>query len=244
MTDIFKADGTTVTPDPTVTTPDAAVEAVKAKFKGDLDAIAKGKAEADSFIETLKREQAELRADLQKALNAEDQLAKLRQELEELRNATKAPTKDNTSPEFTEDSIRSIVSETITKEERNRTALQNVSAANSAMVEHFGSLDKAVEAVRTKAAEMGLTVEDFKQIAEKSPSAFQKMVLGDTKGASETGPLKVNGAPTTTVAPKGTPTPGTKEFFDEIRKADPRRYWDPKVQMAIHKAYEDGTYVI
>lgn len=246
MPDVFNDNVNTET-----ATPDANVEAVKVKFGNDLDKLAKGKAEADAFIEQLKSEQAHLREELNAKVdrdkNAEASLEELRNEIKALRGTIANPSgqsKENTNPVLTADGIQALIQDSLTRAERDKSAQQNVEAANKAVVDHFGSLDKAGEAVKAKAAELGMSISDLKNIASKSPSAFRKIIVGDAIDASADTALDPNSSqpPVNDGQKPNVITPKSKEDFEAIRKADPKRYWAAATQMQLHKAARDGTY--
>lgn len=226
-------------------TPDP-VAAVKEKFGNDLDAIAKGKAEADAFIESLKKELAGVRAQLNPQFDAEKSLQELRAEIQALKsNPDQGRSREVTPPALTSEGIAALVEQEITRAERNRTSQQNIQSANDAVVAAFGSLDAAGTAVKAKAAELGMSVADLKGIAEKSPSAFQKIILGDASNGAGEQPLVVPSANRGDGrAPVGEPKRGTNEYFDAILKKDRKLYWSPAVQMELHKAAADGTYLL
>lgn len=210
------------------------------KFK-DVESLAKGKAEADAFIASLQAENQKLRGELDPQFNAKEELAKLRAELEANRaNPSGGTPKGPVTPEpLTVDRIAAIVNETITKAEQNRTAQQNVSEANAAVIKQFGTQEAAGTAVQAKAAELGLSLDDLRRIAEKSPSAFQKIILGEPVAKSD-GPLNPAIAPKP--APNAqAPTQGTAEWFDHIFRTDRKRFFTPEIQVAYHKAVTAGT---
>jgi hypothetical protein len=213
------------------------------KFKT-VEDLAKGKVEADSFIVKLQEELSGLRAQINPQFDAEAQLAELRKEIETLRNNPPAKSPAGvTPPTLTEDRIAALVNETITRAEANRSIQQNINAANDAMVAHFGTLEAAGAAVQAKAVELNMSVKDLKDVAAKSPTAFQKIVLGDAAKASEAPlvPRSANPTPPGT-PPAGVAKPGTKEYFDGIFKESRKKYWSPEVQMELHKAVKAGTY--
>lgn len=241
MTDVFAA----TTTDGTVTDPLASLVGEGKKFK-DVAALAAGKVEADAHIARLTAEMAGLRAELNPQFDAEKSLAELRAEIAALKaNPDQSRSRAETPPALTVEGITALVSETITRAERNRTSQQNIVLANDAVVAKFGTLEAAGNAVKAKAAELNMTVADLRAIAEKSPSAFQKIVLGDATGADET-PLSPQSAHTQTpnTPNLGQAKPGTKEYFEDLRVKDRKRYWLPETQMALHKAVKEGTYVL
>lgn len=238
MPDVFETNDTS-----TVTDPLAELVGPDKKFKTPAD-LAKGKIEADAFIESLKRENAGLRDEASKKFDADAQLKELRDEITALRGrAPVEPSKGPTDPSLTVEGVQALVRETLTQAERNRSAQQNITVANDAMVKHYGDPTKATDAVRAKATELGLSVDDLKAMAEKSPTAFQKIMLGDNKAQSDTGPLDVH-SQTPSGGQQRAAEPGTKEYFEAIRSTNPKEYWKPEVQMALHRAVAAGTYKI
>lgn len=212
------------------------------KFKTPED-LAKGKLEADTFVETLKAENAQLRKEIQDRLaNEQTQLAALKQELTELRSST--PSKGATSPALTEDSIRDIVRRSITEEEASRTLTQNVNEANNQVVSRFGSLEKAREAVGTRAAELGLSKEALKAIAAQSPTAFVQLIVGEAKPTETPAASLAKGTvnPQALKLDTGTqgPKQGTWEYYEHIRTTDPKRYYSAGMAQEIFQARKNG----
>lgn len=230
--------------DQTVTDPLAELVGEGKKFKTNED-LAKGKVEADAFIEQLKHEQSELRKELESRVNAEKALEDLRTEVKALKELkTQTQTRENTTPQLTASEVEALVAKTITRQETERTVSQNINHANSEVVKHFGNADSAQEAVKTRATELGLTLEDLKAVAAKSPGAFLKMILPDVDATKV---QNFSGSTVNTQAnlvPNGQgPKEGTKEFYDVMRAKNPMLYWRPETQQALMKAAFAGTYV-
>lgn len=210
------------------------------KFK-DVDALARGKVEADAFIERLKAEKAEVERRLTESTNAEAELARLREEMAELR---KAQTKvdPHVQPAASASDIEAVVEATITRAEQRRTEAGNIKEANRVMVEALGTPEKAAEVVVRRAEELNLSVPELKALAAKSPSAFKRIVLGD----AEVVPTGVD-LQRSTVNPETLPKTGnragTKEFYQELLRTNPKRYHDPATQRQILKDTIAGTYV-
>lgn len=222
-TDVFEPEQTIVEDTPVVVDP----------------VIQKRLTDKDSFIERLKSEQAELRAELAKRLDAETELQKIRSELQQLREQP-AP-KDNTSPALDAANIQKLVLDTITNQEQSRTKADNVTQANSDMVKFYGTLEKAAEQVKTRSVELGMTLADLRGIAERSPTAFSRLIVGDVKPAVVTSPMR------STVNPAAGPVSGTfkfgsKAYFDNLRETNPKEYFKPSTQNAIIKAADEGLY--
>jgi hypothetical protein len=212
--------------------------------------LAKGKQESDAYIEQLKSENAGLRTKLDQSANQSNALEELRTEIAELRNQKPKPSGD-TSPSLTEDKIAELVKESVTSIERGRTATANIDSANGSVLKYFqGDESKAKEYVGLKARELDMPVSELRAMAEKSPTAFLKMIdLGETK-KSQTGSTALSPAGTKMNASSGNSapidhlTPGTKPYFDALRKKDERAYWQPKIQNQIFEARKAGTYEV
>lgn len=237
MTDAFNT-----TPSVTVSAADLVGEGKKFKT---VDDLAKGKAEADAFIEQLKKEQADLRKELSVKVDTEATLTELRNEMKALKESKSViPSKENTTSALSENDLKALVSKTITESEANRSQTQNIVTANNQLVKHYGTTEKAQEALRNKAQELGLSIDELKGIAARSPTALLKMVLPEgvkqpEGGSFQSGSLNSDALPH---QQSGEPKEGTKEYFDMLRTKDKKRYWSAEVQNQIFKAAMAGTY--
>lgn len=211
------------------------------KFKT-VDDLARGKAEADAYIERLKNEKAEADRKLAEATNAEAELARLREQLAKQERPESAPTRPS-QPD--QKSIDAIVEESITRAETRRTQVQNVTEANRALVDHFsGDAAKAAGEVARRATELGLTVDEVKGIAARSPSAFKRLILGDLPEKTvDVNLTKSTVSPSAVPVSGSGPKVGTNEYYKTMLKADPRRYMSPATQAEILKHTLAGTYV-
>jgi hypothetical protein len=230
--------------DTTATNPVEALVGEGKKFKT-VEDLAKGKIASDEHIANLERELAGLREAAAPKFDAEKQLETLRAEIQALRaDPSKGRSQEVTPPAVMEDRIAAIVQASLTRAEQNRTVTQNVMAANDAIVTAYGSLEAAAAAVNAKAAELNMSLEDLKGIAAKSPTAFQRIILGEAQKGGNEAPFRPNAS--APVLKDGTPLgnakPGTKEYFEGMMKTDRKKYWSTEVQMQLHKAVADGTY--
>lgn len=244
MTDIFDTQTTNVETTTTNTSQLADQLVGEGKRFKNIDELAKSKLEADTFIEKLKQEQAELRERLDKSLNADEQLAALKAELQELKSSGKP--KENTTPELTSDKIRELVQASITEHEIARTATQNTDTVNSAMVSQFGSVEKAKEVFLAKAKELNMAPTELKDIASKSPTAFYTLLGLNNKGKDAVGNVSTKSTVNTEAFNSSGNLElkfGTKEYFDNIRKTDERRYYSADIQKQIMKSMREGVYV-
>jgi hypothetical protein len=208
------------------------------KFK-DNEALAKSKVESDAFIETLK---AELKASREGSITKEE----VDQRLNEFTTKLNEQNKPNASRSQTDsaldaDKIAEIVRNTITSTEQVKTAQQNITAAEKAIVAKYG--DKTKEFLDSKAAELGMTRADFKDISAKSPSALLKIVGLDAPATANTGVTK--GSVNTQASFNNTnPSADTWEYYQTLRKANPSKYYDSAIQLEIEQKVATGRLVL
>lgn len=209
------------------------------KFKT-VDDLAKAYANADHHI-------GELRTDLQ---STREFISEELRKLAEQRNA-EPPTPNpeprsepNPAPVAPSGGEVEDLDTRIAKALENRdtlTRLQgNASLVQDVLVEQLGSVEKAAGAVIAKASELGLSPSDMKELAAKSPKAFLSTmgIDAEVKPKSNATP-----APRSDVNPliinSGAPKANSYAFYEQIRKSDPKLYWNPKTQSAMHKAAQD-----
>lgn len=214
----------------------------------DASGVDKRLKDKDDFINQLKSELAEIRKDLGQKVNAENELKALRDEMRALRTTPKPESRETQTPELATvdgDKIRDLINQTITEREKQHTAAENVAEANSKTIDFFGDEAKAKDAVRAKATALGISMDDLKVIAAKSPSAFLSLILppADSKNGA---PPAVHNTVRTEGNPGGggQPKEGTKPYFEKMRKEHPKLYWSPVTQNQIMKARTTGTYDI
>ena len=202
--------------------------------------IAKKAYHADQHIANLQDELKSLRGELDKRLTVEDNLERAN----ELR---KVEALENTTPALSQEDVAKLVKDGYTQLTTQQVQEANITEANNALVTKYGQ-GKGAEAMVAKAAELGITVDTIIATAQQSPKAFYNLMGMSTTNAVETTGVSPSGSVNSdALAHTAQPTsgkPGTKEYFDAIKKADKRQYYSPKVQNEIHKAHAAGTYVI
>jgi hypothetical protein len=199
------------------------------KFKTPAD-LAKGKLEADAFIEKLKKENEELRKLADRKDYAEELLAKL--ETKATAPNVSQPPNDNGTQKtdnqsaLSEDAIQRLVEQKITQIEKTKTATQNITTANDLMVKEFGETAKTV--LTTRAAELGLSVDRMKELAAESPVAFLALVKGSkTTGSQATVTSKVNTAGESFT---NSSNERNKSYYDKLRVENRSLYLLPATQ--------------
>ena len=183
--------------------------------------LAKGKKEADAFIEQLKVENAQLREDIGKRPTLDDV-----QDIMKLQNESQ----NNTSSELNEEALNTIVDSRLQNRQTLATEHTNITQSSDKMVELYG--DKASEQVAKKAGELGVSVQYLQDQAAKSPAMFYSIM-----GVDNTAPNNVVGNQTAqgnNTEQFNTTQHGTKEgtwsYYETLRKENPKKYFSPKVQ--------------
>jgi len=233
MTDIFNAATTadTTTEGQTTQTNESFVTQLVGegkKFK-DLEALAKGKLEADRHIGEITKTLDELRAELAKQDYAKSLLDTMSKGSE---TRTEQPPPNNPSPSNTENTtqsasdIESLVEKVITEKEKNRTVSQNISVVGEEMERQFG--DKAGQILKSKSQELGMSIDRLKEIAAESPTAFFQLI-----GVSAQKKATMNTAPQSSVRSETFNSNSQDRDFDyyqKLRKDNRSLYYSPKVQ--------------
>ena len=184
--------------------------------------LAKGKLEADQFIEQLKTENKELREDISKRPTLDDvrDIMKLQ---DESQNAT--------SSELDEEALNKIVDSRFENIQLKKTASGNIKESSDKMVSLYGA--KANEQVAKKAEELGVTVEYLQDQAARSPAMFYS-IMGVSEDASTQTVAGNQTAQGQNTEQFNKTQHGTKEgtwgYYEELRKEDPKKYFSPKVQ--------------
>jgi len=191
------------------------------------------------MIENLKRENGEMRDELQTRLSVADQLQRFQP------NAAPVEPKVDTPPAgdrnlSDEDLIARIRQVAQTEREQERVTA-NLNTVAARLVELYGSDDKAKEVVAQKASELGVSVQFLQSVAQTSPKAFFNQLGVDQQSQVHTPP-----APRGTVNPQATTSggvqPGSYEYYEEIRRSDPKRYFSAKTQNQLMKDAMEGRY--
>jgi hypothetical protein len=199
-----------------------------------VEELAKAYHNADSLIQQLQGENAGMREDLSKRQTAEEIAETIRRN----QNQTDHGTQENTPSAVSVDDIQNLVSQSITQHERNQTASRNVQKASDDMVSLYG--DKATSVLESRAKELGLTVEDLKNTAAQSPSAFLRLVGETDKPASANTEVEQSSINTVSFDTSKNNPKQLADNYKKLRKDNPKQYWSPKVQNEMFKLVKEG----
>jgi hypothetical protein len=226
-------DGQTGTTPPATQTSDivSALVGEGKKYKT-FDDLAKGYINADGFIEQLKAENRDLKEKVTAAKTVDDVLQRLnQQQTTQESDPSPAPTKGVDVSELSK-----LVEATVTGLETQKQRRSNMLKADAKMKEVFG--EKAGE----KFAEFASTPElqkVYTELASVDPDKFISLFVGDVPKNTGVG----SGGTVNTTVNYSSANPsgrvqqfGTKEYFDNIRRTNPKSYYSTDFQLKMDTA--------
>lgn len=205
------------------------------KFKTTID-LAKGKVESDRYIEQLKAELAGLRDDLSARVKLEEVIDRLTSRSNEERDE-EPPHQERRDPSgqaaISSDAIERLIETKITNRDKERTAKENRDLAVAKLKEVYGA--EYPRRLEEKCEVLGLDRATLNDLAARSPSAFLELVLPKSadKGGSFVPPR--SNIASERITPTTTAQPGSRAWYDSLRKSDPTTYWSPKTQWQMHQ---------
>ena len=201
----------------------------------DPEVLAKGKIEADGYIQKLEEQLTNMREDLGKQDYAKDLLEQLQNKAADPINAKNAmPNNDtggtsegNTNPNLSEEDLKSLVERTLTERDKDSVVKQNLNLVNEEMEKSYGT--DASAKIQDKAKELGLTLERMQEIAAESPTAFFNLI-GEPKKNFK--PM-VEGS----VRTEGVNMQASNErdwsYYQNLRRDNRSLYYSPKIQRQL-----------
>ena len=210
------------------------------KFR-DTSQFVQGYSEAQSFIEQLKAENAQMREEIAKSLTREQLAETINQQ-----NKQTVSQKQDTPATLTPEDIAKIVRETVTNNEKEQTANANVLKAQEELIKIYGNAENATKALRDKANELNLGTDYLGNIAAQSPTALIKLVAGTANSQANGTQRTVTQSTVNTAAESFNPNTNTKEanraYYSKMLKEDKAKYFNPKTQQEIMKLASEGKY--
>lgn len=200
------------------------------------DELAKAYVNAETFIETLKREkqeEAQKAADLASKLEVYERLAAAKMNDPTPVKADPPATAPNVNDAPKVENLEEKIRSTLEAERLKERKAANRNLVNAKLIEQFG--DKAKDVLAAKANELGVGIDWLTAVAETSPNAFFKTVGIAENNTPGTPGIKneVNPAALPNI---GKARPDSYAFFAELRKSDPKRYYSAEVQRQIFEA--------
>jgi hypothetical protein len=210
------------------------VEAKGENWK-DPEVLAKGKIEADGYIQTLEGQLTQMREDLKKKEYQEEVLEQLQKKATEStavnngvpNNNNSNTDGENTTRNISEEDLKSLVEQTLTQREADAVTKTNLQRVDEELDKSFGT--NAEEVVKKKAAELGMSMDRLSEIASESPNAFFTLI-GEPK--STFNPM-VNGSVRTEGVNMQVSTDRNWQYYQKLRRENPNQYYEPKMQQQL-----------
>lgn len=189
--------------------------------------LAKSRIEADRYIEQLEAEHAQFREVIQ------SRVEQLRQPPEVV-TPPPAPVAEQRAPEV---DLEARIRETLEKTNREQKLAKNVNEVSGKLVEVYGTPEKANEAVKARAAELGVSLDFLMQSAAASPKAFYAQLGLDVspRAVAPMGTGAVNAQALSAANTPGQIKPGTYAYYEHLRKTNPKLFNKSATQLQMHK---------
>ena len=220
------------------------------KFKS-VEELARGKAEADAFINRLLDERKSMREDLQARTSLQDLVDRMRtgkmnpadkeqgrQEQDsgnDFYTGNRPDPNENGKPSespFSEEKVQELIERRLAEDQ----ARKNLSEVKETLKQKFGH-DYARK-LREKAEDLGMTIEELDSYAKRNPKAFYRLVEldKDVDRSSATPPAsQINSE---VFSMRGQSYSKFSDF-EKLRRENPNAYWSPKVQNQLYKLTQE-----
>lgn len=210
------------------------VEAKGENWK-DPEVLAKGKIEADGYIQTLEGQLTQMREDLKKKEYQDEVLEQLQKKATEStavnngvpNNNNSNADGENTTRNLSEEDLKSLVEQTLNQREADAVTKTNLQRVDEELDKTFGT--NAEEVVKKKAEELGMSMDRLSEIASESPNAFFTLI-GEPKPTFN--PM-VNGSVRTEGVNMQVSTDRNWQYYQKLRRENPNQYYEPKMQQQL-----------
>lgn len=217
-----------------------------------LQAVLKGKYEADRMIDHKNTEFDKLRDDFLKERESNDTRAKLSQLYDLLSNERQLPaSNDNTQvnedqrrPNLDPNELRNIVRSEFNSLRSVDKEDENAKNVRDKLIERYGRNFRDV--IKQQAEELDISESEMNELARKRPRVFMKTFGLDqepTRESFHTPPRSSD-----SFAPRGQQI-RSWSYYEKMRREDPDEYYKPKTQVQMHrdhaefgKKFEDGNW--
>lgn len=205
-----------------------------------IEELAKGKLEADAFIEQLQNENKLTRQQIAELEQKKAKEASVADLVDAVKQANSKADEEGNQP-ISEDALSKMVREIMEGESEAQTKASNRAKANKAVLDKVdGDVEAAKSYVAEKAKELGTSVERLQTLSEDSPTAFLKLIEAQPNtGSQSTSALPGNQSASFDSRVPQMEIDGhkTKAYYDKLKQdIGPAKYWnDTKIQAAYLK---------
>jgi hypothetical protein len=217
------------------------------KFRSVND-LAKGKAEADRYVEMIIKQKDELASDYLKLKADYDARAKLEELLDQRTRQSQEEYTPSSNQPPKEVDFDSLIEKKISERERLRQREENVKQTKQMLKEKLGS--NYSSKLQEKLNELDLTEEEAFAMAQRSPKAFVRTLGLDSQPSSN----NMFQTPPTSQVRASEFRPKTEQrtwsWYQDLKAKNPRAWLDPKIQtqmyhdaQALGSAFGDGDFV-
>jgi hypothetical protein len=210
----------------------------------DVEALAKGKTDADSFIEQLKNENAGMRDAMAKSEEAALKAATMSQVLEAVRTLSGSgdandPTpvgdvsEDGNQPALSEQDILNLVQRTLEKDTATRTQQDNFDSVRKTFLGTYKDSDKARLEYKATAEALGITEKELDSFARMNPELVVRAAGLKPASNTPTPSYLASNKNSAGGEPNAIDAPRDNVWWEEQRKAKGNKwYFDTKIQQA------------
>lgn len=206
------------------------------KFKS-VEELARGKAEADAFIAKLIKEQEELRKDLNSRTTLEEFMTKMNTNGNNQNSQTTVTTQNEGSngngSNIDLEALKKQVLEDLKRDQQVNKREQNIATAATKLQELVGTQANAL--VQARAKELGVSIDFLKNAAAESPDAFVALVAANAPKKNDPGFTPPGSKVNTSAGLGDSSVDRTDSYYRKLKQQNPRAYWDPKTQVAMHR---------
>ncbi len=221
------------------------------KFKTVAD-LARGKAEADLYIEHFKRTQDELRADYNRLRDEYNAGQSLKDFIDQMKNPQASQNvntqivPEDKSAAFDLNKIEELVQSKIQATKQQEKEEANFASVQAKLLEVYGP--NYAQTLKQQVSQLGLTSDFVNDLARKHPQVLFKTLGVDGPRQSENFQ-----APPSSTSRSDPFAPSvnkrTWSYYEKMRKAEPSKYFDPKTQDQLFKdaaalgdSFNDGGF--
>lgn len=237
MTDLFKDDKDDKSP--TLET-DSLKELVgeDKPFKT-VEALAKGKAEADSFIEQLKKENSEMRESVEAADKKVAESVTMDAIMERIRKATD-PAEGNQSQTLGTEDIQKLVKGEVSALDAGKRALANQEIVTATVLKHFGNdVDKAKAHTQMRAKFLGITADSIGETAATSPKSALSLLGIELSARKDSGPAHLLGRSNQEASTSLGVEKRNFVYYNKMRKELGAKFFEPTIQQQKMRDLEE-----
>lgn len=212
-------------------------ETLLAKWKEKTpEEVLAAKVDSDLFIKTLTTRMDDLKKDYLTLREESQAKASLQELIDRMENRKEPEQNLNTNqgevqPSFKPEDIESLVAKKISENETQKKHNDNFNKVKAKLAEQFG--DNYGTVYKQRLDTLGLTQEFADDLARKHPTVFMK-----TFGLDEPVQNNTFQTPPRSNQRQASFAPVTQKrdwnYYQELKKADPRIYLDPKIAIQMH----------